>query len=318
MSRFFKRSIRVIIDDGSGTGLKIDTLKIAIDLHHRISSKSTEGTVRIFNLNKSTETKIRERGRRVQVFIAYDTGYFSVVNGVIRIVGNESDYESRLQLIHDGQIRRIKRSAEGLNRVTHLEVLGRYIERKAAVSSLSYSAPVSPQRVVKDTVSDWSGLTFLNAEIIPNTETLIDFAWSGPTRELYDRILKPLNIQYVERNGLIEFSLIGEPISNDVIVLSKDSGMIASPEVTEQGINVKSMANPKLIPGVLVQVISAVLPDGASGTDQKAGDAEAVGTYKIVDSRHRGDNWDGDFITTIECVPVGATRDAFPLLSGVS
>jgi hypothetical protein len=256
--RLYKRNITTIIGSDDNTGTKIDNLYTTIEIKKELSGKPSEGTVKIFNLNDSTETRIKEKGKRIRVVAGYD--------------GND-------KTLYDGDIRRVERDKQSLDRVVSITLGGNVFKLTNAVFNKSYTGAVSVKQIVMDAVPSFD-LSYIGIDIIPDAQ-LNDFSFTGRTADLLDKILRPLNVQWIEDNAFIKFSLKGQPITETVFVLKSGTGLVGSPSVTEKGIKAKSLLNGLLNIGDRVKIESKRLN----------------GLYKITQLIHKGDNRDGEFLT---------------------
>lgn len=107
------------------------------------------------------------------------------------------------------------------------------------------------------------------------------FVWSIQDGQLtvYDPTLGTAPTTYVlsEKTGLI-----GVPNKDMILSNSQDPNITANSSFY----TFKSLLNPRLVPGAPVKVISQYVPNGL------------YTPYKVS---HTGDNWEGDYFTTLEC-----------------
>ncbi len=275
--RQYKRSLEVIVGDDEQE-VSIRDLLIQIEIKQEAHFKPAEGFVKIYNLNETNETRIRNQFTR------------------IRVVGG---YEGSESLLFDGDIRKVERDREGINRVTVITLGGNVFRLTNAEFNRSYEGVVTVRQIIADAIPSLQ-LPSDSLNIIPDSAALYDFAWSGRTVDLMERVLSPLDIQWFEDNGLIKFSLQGEPENRIVFDINRQSGMIASPSVTDNdGVKVKSLLNPRLRVNSLVRIRSDILDFPAQGDATSARAGEATGFYKITKVVHRGDNRRGEYVSEI-------------------
>lgn len=277
--RVFKRQIRVTIRD---TVIITNPLVIYIEIKKEASSSPGEGAVNIYNLNETTETLIRNRTESIQV---------------------EAGYDGRLNTILVGQIRRVERDREGLDRVTKITVGGHVENLTGAIFSRSYAGTVPTRTVVRDALNS-IGLTTAPVDIIPASATLTDFTWSARATDALDQILRPLGLYWYEDDGVVRVSRPGSPTVSDIVVLNSQTGLVGTPSITDEGVKATSFLNPAIVVGGTVQITAESLTSAASGTAQSGRAAESQGFYKVTQLVHKGDNWDGDFLTELVATPV--------------
>lgn len=256
--RIYKRIIRVVIGEDDGSAISIDSLYIQIEVKKIVSGKPNEGEVRIYNLAASTEDRIREKGVRIRIFAGYD---------------------NQPVLIHDGDIRRVDRDRTNVDRITTITIGGNVAKLSQAIFNQSYSGQVQVKQIVKDSIPSF-GIDAVNLDQIPDDAFLYDFSFTGKTGDLLDKILDPIKVQWYENDNFIKFSFRGKGL-DPIVLLSKDTGLIGSASVTDKGIKFRSVLNGRITIGDRVKIESDLVN----------------GIYKVIQTLHKGDNREGEFIT---------------------
>jgi len=255
--QLYKRNVEVIIGADDGSAISFKDLYIQFEIKKTISSTPNEGLVFIYNLSDTTETLIKERGVRIRVLAGYG-GQFA--------------------LLFDGDIRKVERDKAPPERKTIIKLGGNVFAITDSIANISYSGSIPVKQIITDTISGF-GLSYSGLDSIPNS-TLNDFSFTGRTADLFDEILKPINMQWFEDSGFIKFSAVGAS-TEEVALINASSGLIGSPAVTDTGIKAVSLLNASIIPGGRVKVESTLV----------------TGIYKVTQLVYRGDNREGDFFT---------------------
>lgn len=74
-------------------------------------------------------------------------------------------------------------------------------------------------------------------------------------------------------------------------MLSKDSGLIGTPDITDKGIKAKALINPSIAPGRRVDIQSDFLNEGRQyGKTDNGG-----GLFRVADCQYTGSNMDNDY-----------------------
>ena len=270
MAQRFLRSIRIIVGDGN-EALKIENLFISFNIRREGSKTPAEGKIEIYNLNESNETRIRERGKRLQLFAGYG---------------------SDLNLIADGDVRRVERMRQRLDRVTRIQFGGNVTRRTQNIFNPMYENKVPIRQIVTDAVAAM-GLDLGPLDAIPDEEYPEVFTWERGAESALRLILLPHKIEHYEENGVIRFSVQGKSQDDrDAIVISEKTGMIGTPTTTDDGMRVRTLLDPRLL------IDSRVRIESASLENERA--EEQKGVYKVSVVEHMGDNREGDFFTDIE------------------
>lgn len=287
MARRFLRSVRVIVgDDDSAT--RVDSLYIRFRIKREATSTPAEGEVDIYNLNESNETRIRERAVRVVL---------------------EAGYQDKLDCIFDGAVRRVERHRSNLDRVTRIHVGGKTAREGAERRSIfmrTYQGTVSIRDIIRDAVNHM-GLELGPLDLIPEDADEHDFTYNGSTQLMMTERLRPLGIEWYEENGVIRFSRyrMTQDDRPEGITISEHSGMIGVPTVTDDGIRVSTLLDARIQLDTRIQIESTVLQQAASGDaiNERAAELDG-GFWKVVELEHRGDNREGEYMTTMEGRPL--------------
>lgn len=255
--RLYKRTLQTIIGDDDGSAISIDNLFTKIEIKKTLSSTPNEGTDSIYNLSDTKETLIREKGTR------------------IRILGG---YNGQVGSLFDGDIRKVERDTDGQNRITTITLGGNVFALTDAFANVSYQGAVSVTQIITDTIPSF-GLSYANLDIIPASNRQ-DFSFTGRTADLFDQILEPIGVEWYEDSGFVQFSLVGQA-TETFPILNKDSGLIGSASITDDGVKAVSLMNANIRIGGRIKIESILVN----------------GIYKVTQLMYRGDNREGDFFT---------------------
>ena len=275
--RQYLRQISVEIEGADRSVLIIEELRITFDLHIDDQSSSSPSTVKIWNLAKASASHIAEPEQIVWV----KAGYGDIRNA---------------EPIFDGKIRRVLHERTGVDRVTTI-VLGRSDSATTgALVSISLVGPVRLRDLVRRVV-DAMGLRIESIQAVPDEELEEGFFYNGPAKSALKDLLEPHKVTAYAVGGVTHFTHRDDEPERGTFFLSHATGLIGTPSLTEdEGLRAKMALNGSIELGQLVEVSS-----------------EAVdGWFSVKTIVHRGDNWDGEFVTEIE----GAKTDS-PALVGV-
>ncbi len=276
--RQYLRQISVEIEGADRSVLIIEELRITFDLHIDDQSSSSPSTVKIWNLAKASASHIAEPEQIVRV----KAGYGDIRNA---------------EPIFDGKIRRVLHERTGVDRVTTI-VLGRSDSATTgALVSISLVGPVRLRALVRRIV-DAMGLRIESDHAVPDEEIEDGFFYNGSAKSALKDLLEPHKVTAYEVGDVMHFTHRDDEPERGTFFLSHATGLIGTPSLTEdEGLRAKMALNGSIELGQLVEVRS-----------------EAVdGWFGVKTIVHRGDNWDGEFVTEIE----GAKTDS-PALVGVA
>lgn len=297
MARRFLRSVQVTIGEPE-RAVRIRNLLVRFRIRREATDTPAEGRIDIYNLNESNETRIRERAERVVL---------------------EAGYGGTLDTIFDGDVRRVERQRADLDRITRVHVGGNVETRSRSIFIRSYEGEVAVRDIVTDGVATL-GLQLGPVDLIPESAVETDFRYSGPTHVMLSQRLRPLGVRWYEADGVVHFTRLRRSIDDrpSGVLISERSGMVGTPTVTDDGIRVRTLLDPRLRLDSLIRVESDVLPDAASGDslNLRAGEFHQA-EWKVVTVEHAGDNREGPFTTTVEARPVVTEGDTASALGGL-
>lgn len=279
MSTRFLREINVAVGDSAEDFIFVKDLFVKFSIHQEATSSPPKGNIEIYNLTSESETRIREKGKRVRLWAGYK--------------GQD------LHLFFDGSLRRVEREKRRQERITNIHIGGKdqkNVQGKGI--TLSLRGPISVRTVIQKVVEQMEPLELGSLDTIPANATYkFNLSFSGPSNAFLDNFLKPFKLEWYEENGTIKFSEIkkADPIglSRGITTISEGTGMVGTPAITENGIKVRTLLDHRMKLGSVVRVKSIVL-----------GEKRLDSPYKVTIVEHYGDNWGGQFFTDMEMVPI--------------
>ena len=269
MPRRFLRNVRVIIGD-QAEALRIEDLLIRFRIRRESTDTPADGYVEVLNLTTASEQRIRQRGERVRL---------------------EAGYGGEYALLFDGDVRRVERIRGDVDRGVKIHVGGNVTKQRAAIFNRTYEGTVAVSTIFLD-AAQTIGLDVGPLDLIPSDAQLTDFAFQGPTRVLLYLLLHPHGLRYYEDDGVIRITKRGESTDDrpDGVLVNENTGMIGTPTVTDDGVRVRTLIDPRLRLDTRMRVESELVDAGAR--------------WKIVGVTHQGDNREGAFETIVEGRPL--------------
>lgn len=251
---------------GDKETLVIDKLRVSFSITKDIQSKPNPAEISVYNLTREHINELLT-GKYKQASLA---------------VGYES-----LTLLFAGDISKVRVKRDGLDFVLTFECgdgLTKYLGSRSQVTIKSGSTDQQLiEQLQKDLNIQAGAVETINKAKYPRGQVL-----NGDTRALLDRIAKTNNAQWSIQDGKLVFLPITHATSDDIVVLSQDTGMVNSPEHTDSGLEVQCLLNPNIKVGGLVQIKSIF--------------SYFDGQYKVVKVEHSGDNIGGDWLSSLTVI----------------
>jgi hypothetical protein len=278
-----KRIINISVQLKDGTLVFIDSVfRISFSIKKTGTSDKNTCTLQIYNLSKETRNVLNIPGSLLTVNAGYDNAE-TIFVGNIYYTTSKKSYPDIIFVIEakDGE------DALELTR-----------------DSVSFKEGVSIKQILKAVQNKFKIAlkTDIKKLIFDNKSYGSGFCFTGKLKGLLDTICKDANLQWSVQNNQLKFYNNRSLDYTTTIYINQDTGMINSPErikiskgektdkVEIDGICIVSLLQPKAEPGGVIEVSS-----------EEIGEKKQ---FKIDTVEHSGDNFDGDFQSTIEAVEI--------------
>jgi len=227
------------------------------------------------------------------------------------IVTLKVGYGDSLEQIFKGDIQRTRTRREGPDYVTQIELSDGFFANTWAKTDVSFKTGVTKSALAEQLIQDAekSGVTRGYIKGIPTDGYNHPVVLSGKSIDKLRDLCESNNLQMSIQDGEIVIVPFGESNADTAVVLSKDTGMVGSPEMGEgTRVSVKSLLNPKIKPFTKISIISKFLFNfetnkSLSGVEGDNGATLPGGAvYTAVKVIHSGDTFGTEWYTHAECV----------------
>jgi hypothetical protein len=284
MTEQWMRWVKVTVS-GAGGSLTVnggdrltEHLKVDFSGQMGIGSAQNSGTVTIWNLARGNRGKLGEEFDTLKLEIGYrDAPPSILLTGDIRDVTHRlegADCASEI-VIGDGD--------KGVNTGASSKTFPAGTKPKEIIEYLQKQLPgVKPGRIV--------GLDEAPAYTRPITVY-------GTTKREFDKVGREQGAYWSIQRGTSEV-VKADAYIDETVILSRDTGLIGSPAVTDKGVKVRCLINPKIAPNRVIDVRSAFL-DETSGRSKEGSD-QGGGLFRVASVSFSGTNRGQEFYQDIE------------------
>ncbi len=267
MPELYRR--RIVVDIA---GLTITEPRIAVDITRQMDPTQDRGWVKIYNLTPDHADKISDRGERIVV---------------------QAGYPETVAIVFEGRVQRVRRLREGLAFIVEI-TLGDQVQSKRLLSgsyNRSWDGVASCREIAVSIISEGLGLLAGPLQHIPEGATFNNFYWAGgPATAALSALLRPLGLTWYEDDGVVRVNRVGYCQPDGFrIVASPKSGLVGAPIKTDEGAECTLLCEPRAKVGGEIAI-----KDSATFNDR----------FKIVGVRHVLDNWEGEFVTSLDLRPL--------------
>ncbi|SEO76230.1 hypothetical protein SAMN02800692_1985 [Luteibacter sp. UNC138MFCol5.1] len=262
----FGRRFRLELGTASA-GIEIDALRVAWDIKKTSDAKPNPGKIRVWNLSREhMNLLVSKQYTRARLFVGY----------------------SELRQIFVGDIIHASAVRDNLDFITELECGDGDAAYKNSHVSLSLAAGATDQQVFGELAKTMQGVGpgtagFSRKRALPRGKVL-----SGNTRDHLGALAANHDAEWSIQDGELVMLPASQVLSDEAVVLSEDTGMIGSPEATDDGLEITSLVNPDLRIGGLVKVDSIV--------------SAYNGVFKVTSIEYSGDLAGSEWFSKVTCV----------------
>lgn len=263
----FGRQIKLYLGN-QYESIEVGQLRIRFEICKTITAEPNPAKIGIFNLNESNRNSIL-------------TKYY---NKAVLSVGYED-----MRVIYAGDIVQSEVFKKGGDTIVELECGDGAKDITFARVNTTLAAGANDSTILNESLKTMTGtnqgiIALPNSRTLPRGRVLV-----GNARDILDKIAINNDANWSVQDGtLVMLPADNVLADNEGYVLSKDTGMIGSPERTNNGLKITCLLNPNLKIGGLVRVESIL--------------KQFNGDYKITELTHKGDYLSDEWHTEIICI----------------
>jgi hypothetical protein len=287
----------------SGSDLESNTsggsTALRMQFQVRADDESTPNTaiIRVYNPTSATIAQVKEF-KSVALQAGYQANYGQIFNGTIKQVrwGRENNVDRYLDIYAaDGDI--------GYN----FGVINTNVPARATYEQVLEQAAKS-----LNTAIDGNAINYLSTGgILPRGKT----AW-GMGKVAMGVIAKNNNCRWSIQNGTLTLIPNDNFLPGPPVVMSSATGMICSPEATENGITVRCYINPRIKVGCSIQIDNKLINQTLVKEQGMASwqaqyypaSTSADGLYRVLVVEHVGDSRGNPWETELTCLHIDTSQ----------
>lgn len=274
-------------------GLDLSDLHFRFKVAQQDVQSPNNAEIRVYNLLPNTVRQIREEYSEVVVQAGYEASYGVIFRGTVKQfrVGRESATDSYLDILAaDGDLLH--------NFATMNQTLAAGSSAQDRLRAFQAATAIQAQA---------TGLSATGG-ILPRGKVLF-----GMWRDFLDSFAATQRSTWSVQDGKVQVIPLDGYLPGEAVVLTAATGLIGTPESTQEGVRIRCLLNPRLVPGGLVSVDNASINQtlAAPGNpanipfNQRTGfqnyaDVAADGTYRVYVVEHTGDTrgqaWYSDLV----------------------
>lgn len=293
------RKVGLIVSSGS-SGLDLSSFRIRFRVQQwDVTSAPNHTIIRVYNLSDDTAKSVQKEFQRVTLQAGYEGGSFGV--------------------IFDGTLKMARRGRESPTD-TYLDILAADADvgRNFSVVNKTLAAGATPKDQMNAVIAAM-GLPTGYVPDLPAGALSRGKVLFGMARSRMTDIASSSGTTWSVQNGQVVVIPLTGYRPDQAVVLNSNTGMIDKPEQTEDGIHVKTLINPRVKIGTLVQINNASIQRAFLGGDNLffQGRLETLpgllpkvtddGFYRVYVAEHYGDTRGTDWYSDLTCLAIDAS-----------
>lgn len=299
----YLRSCLLVVASSSGAGLDLSQFRIKFSVKRSDTQTPNTADIRVYNLSPETATQIRKEFTQVVLEAGYEGNRGVVFKGNIKqvILGRESATDTFIDIV----------AGDG-DRAYNFAVVNKTLA-KGATQADQIAASV-------ESMND-KGVTQGPLGNQPPAKLPRGKSMYGPAKNYLRNSARSSDNVWSIQNGKVTLVSTTSYLPGTVIVLNSNTGMIGTPQQTNEGVNVKCLLNPGMNVSTRVQIDEASVARiktsiEAIAAANAAGNAAPIlpnlstdGIYYVLTLEHTGDTRGVEWYTNLICLNVSASAN---------
>lgn len=293
----YLRKINLIVADKNGSGLNLSQLRIIFDVKLSDSQTPNTAKIRVYNLSQTVASQIQQEFTSITLQAGYESNFGTIFAGSIKqvIYGSENNVDTFIDIsASDGDI------AYNYSFVNKSLSAGAKQSDIVTASLASMLANGVGTGYVDDT----------DSQALPRCKVMYgmsrDYLRKSALNTNTNWSIQAGNYQSVKQTGVLP---------GNAVVLNSKTGLVYTPNQTNDGIMVQCLLNPNIKIASAIQVnqndIQAELIEDqtVSGSTQASTPSPiaADGFYRVLLAEHTGDTRGNDWYTNITALSMDKT-----------
>lgn len=295
----FGRAFSLVVFGADLNGLDLSELRCKFVVKRSDTMTPNMADIRVYNLDEKTALRIRNEFKKVILQAGYEGNYGVIFQGNIKqvIIGRESATDTFIDIV----------AGDG-DRAYNFAIVN---------STIAAGGTQADQVQAAIGAMGEKGVTggFLGefpSEQLPRGKVLY-----GNARNYLRDVAQTSDKSWSIQDEKVTFVSKKSYLPGERVILTSKTGMIGTPQQTNEGVNVKCLLNPMIKIGGRIEInnasierlkINLTVPNSAANIPAPL---TADGVYYVLVAEHQGDTRGIDWYTSLVCLNVDATSNPY-------
>ena len=290
------RRCNLVVSGASGDGLDLSNLRIQFKIKKSDAQTPNTAEIRVYNLAPDTAKQIRKEFKRVVLQAGYESNYGVIFDGNIKQVrmGRENGTDTYIDIA----------AGDGDDAYNYAVVNTTLAAGAKQSDQINAAAGSMVSRGVKQGfIADTGSASLPRGKVM-----------YGNARDYLRQSAEASGTTWSVQDGKLQLVSLTSVLPNQAVVLNSKTGLVGTPEQTNDGIKARCLLNPMLKIGGKVKinekdVAQAKLADTSKDAQaNKPADIAADGFYRLLVVEHSGDTRGNDWYSDLICLDIDATQ----------
>lgn len=293
----YLRTISLIVFGTDLNGLDLSQLRIKFSVKRSDTMTPNSADIRVYNLSMETALQIQKEFKRVILQAGYAGNFGVIFQGNIKqvIIGRESATDTFIDIV----------AGDG-DRAYNFAIVNQTLA--AGASALDQTQAATKAMNSRGVAAGFTG--DMPPESLPRGKVMF-----GNSRDYLRTIAQTTDKSWSIQDEKVTFVSKKSYLPGERVVITSKTGMIGTPQQTNEGVNVKMLLNPIIKIGGRVQIdnksierfkINLTVPNSAANIPAPL---TADGVYYVLVCEHQGDTRGVEWYTTLICLNVDVTAN---------
>lgn len=296
-SEQYLRKCQLIVFGANLDGLDLSQLRIKFSVKRSDTMTPNVADIRVYNLQEETAVRIRKEFTRVILQAGYEGNYGVIFQGNIKqvILGRESATDTFIDIV----------AGDG-DRAYNFAIVNATIAKGSTQLDQvnAATAAMAPKGVTAGHIGD------MPAEKLPRGKVMY-----GNARDYLRNTAQSTQKSWSIQDEKVTFVAKKAYLPNERVVLTSKTGMIGTPQQTNEGVNVKCLLNPNIKIASRVEIdnrsiqrfkINLSVPNSAANIPAPL---TADGVYYCLVVEHSGDTRGIEWYSSLICLNLDVTSN---------
>jgi hypothetical protein len=292
------RRCNLLVAGASGEGLDLSGLRIVFKVKKSDAQTPNAAEIRVYNLAESTAKQIREEFTTITLQAGYEANFGVIFAGNIKQVrfGRENGTDTYIDIA----------AGDGDDAYNYSVVNTTLAAGATQLDQIEAAAGALSERGVEQGYIAETGTQALARGKV----------MYGMARDYLRQSAEASETTWSVQDGKLQVVKLTEVLPNQAVLLNSKTGLVGTPELTNEGLKARCLLNPLLKIAVRVKIDEADVAEAKlPSTGQKAPANAAASTaqdgiYRLLVVEHSGDTFGNDWYSDLVCLAVDPTAPA--------